>query len=124
MSTPFRVAVPEPVLDEARWPQAYALDGGEAAPRLERIRGLLERWRGGYDWREHEARISEYEQCVASGLHVLKAGSGPRLVLMNGWPSTPAEYLPALPLLGDFEVWIVGRLGYGFSDLGLDRPGD
>lgn len=127
----FRVAVPVPVLDDlarrleaARWPEAYALDGGEDAARLDRIRRLLERWRGGYDWREHEARINAYEQELASGLHVLKAGRGPRLVLMNGWPSTLAEYLPALPLLGDFEVWIVGRLGYGFSDLGLDRPGD
>jgi epoxide hydrolase-like protein len=129
--TPFRVAVPQAVLDElarrldaARWPEAYALDGGEDAARLARIRRLLERWRGGYDWREQEARINEYEQHLASGLHVLKAGSGPRLVLMNGWPSTLAEYLSALPLLDDFEVWIVGRLGYGFSDLGLDQPGD
>src|SRR4051812_50187642 len=43
---------------------------------------------------------------------------------MNGWPSTLAEYLPALPLLADFEVWIVSRLGYGFSDLALNQPGD
>jgi hypothetical protein len=131
VAEPFRVAVPQAVLgelarrlDAARWPEAYARDGGEDAARLDRIADLLERWRGGYAWREHEARINEYEQHLASGLHVLKAGSGPRLVLMNGWPSTLAEYLPALPLLGDFEVWIVGRLGYGFSDVGLDRPGD
>src|SRR3954470_1468894 len=78
---------------------------------------------GGYDWREHEARINEHEQALVHGLHVLKAGSGPRLVLMNGWPSTVAEYLPALPLLADFEVWIVSRLGYGFSERGLDQPG-
>jgi epoxide hydrolase len=128
---PFRVAVPQAELDElarrldaARWPQAYALDGGEHAARLERIRRLLERWRGGYDWREHEARINAYEQHKAHGLHVLKAGRGPRLVLMNGWPSTLAEYLPALPLLADFEVWIVSRLGYGFSAHGLEQPGD
>ena len=129
---PFRVAVPQPVLDElarrldaARWPETYALDGGEDPARLERIRRLLERWRGGYDWRRHEARINEYEQQVVSGLHVLKSGgSGPRLVLMNGWPSTLAEYLPVLPLLDDFQVWIVGRLGFGFSGHGLDRPAD
>jgi pimeloyl-ACP methyl ester carboxylesterase len=127
----FRVAVPQDVLDDlarrlelARWPEAYALDGGEDAARLDRIAQLLERWRGGYDWREHEARINAHEQALVAGLHVLKAGSGPRLVLMNGWPSTHAEYLPALPLLADFEVWIVSRPGYGFSDHGLDQPGD
>ena len=131
VSEPFRVAVPQPVLDDlarrlelARWPEAYALDGGEDAARLDRIARLLERWRGGYEWRAHEARINEHDQELVSGLHVLKAGRGPRLVLMNGWPSTLAEYLPALPLLADFEVWIVSRLGYGFSEHGLDRPGD
>jgi pimeloyl-ACP methyl ester carboxylesterase len=128
---PFRVAVAQPVLDDlhrrleaARWPEAYALDGGERAERLDHIRRLLERWRGGYDWRAHEARINEHEQHLAHGLHVLRAGRGPRLVLMNGWPSTLAEYLPVLPLLDGFEVWVVSRPGYGFCDLGLDQPGD
>jgi pimeloyl-ACP methyl ester carboxylesterase len=131
MSRRFRVAVPQSVLDDlarrldaARWPEGYALDGGEDAARLDRIARLLERWRDGYDWREHEARLNDFEQELTHGLHVLKAGRGPRLVLMNGWPSTPAEYLPALPLLDGFEVWVVSRLGYGFSDLGLDQPAD
>ena len=131
MAERFRVSVAQPVLDDlarrlelARWPQGYVLDGREDAARLDRIARLLERWRGGYEWREHEARINEYEQLLISGLHVLKAGRGPRLVLMNGWPSTLAEFVPALPLLSDFEVWIVGRLGYGFSDHGLEQPGD
>ena len=131
MSAPFRVAVSQPVLDDlarrlelARWPEGFVLDGGEDAARLGRIARLLERWRGGYEWREHEAGINEHDQELVDGLHVLKAGRGPRLVLMNGWPSTLAEYLPALPLLADFEVWIVSRLGYGFSDHGLDQPGD
>jgi pimeloyl-ACP methyl ester carboxylesterase len=59
-------------------------------------------------------------------LHVLRAGSAgaPKLLLINGWPSTFAEYLPALPLLTAFDVAIVSRPGYGFSDHGLDRPGD
>jgi pimeloyl-ACP methyl ester carboxylesterase len=111
-------------LESARWPEAYALDGGERKDRLDRIKRLLDRWRGGYDWREHEARINAYEQEMIAGLHVLKAGSGPRLVLMNGWPSTVAEFLPALPLLDGFEVWIVSRAGYGFSEHGLEHPGD
>ena len=127
MSAPFRVAVSQPVLDDlarrlelARWPEAFVLDGGEDAARLGRIARLLERWRGGYEWRAHEAGINEHDQELVNGLHVLKAGRGPRLVLMNGWPSTLAEYLPALPLHADFEVWIVSRLGYGFSEHGLE----
>ena len=68
---------------------------------------------------KEEAEGLHPTNAAKEGLHVLKAGSGPRLVLMNGWPSTLAEYLPALPLLGDFEVWIVSRSGYGFSHHGL-----
>jgi pimeloyl-ACP methyl ester carboxylesterase len=126
-----RIDVPQATLDDlarrlehARWPEAYALDGGEDRARLDRIGALLDRWRGGYDWRAHETRLNEYEQEMVDGLHVLKAGSGPRLVLMNGWPSTTAEFLPALPLLNDFEVWIVSRHGYGFSEHRLHEPGD
>jgi pimeloyl-ACP methyl ester carboxylesterase len=126
-----KIDVPQATLDDlarrleaARWPDAYAFDGGERADRLDRIRALLDRWRGDYDWRAHEARLNEYEQEMVQGLHVLKAGSGPRLVLMNGWPSTTAEYLPALPLLEDFEVWIVSRHGYGFSEHRMDAPAD
>ena len=126
-----KIDIPQATLDDlarrlehARWPDAYALDGGERKDRLDRIKGLLDRWRGGYDWRAHEARINAYEQEMIAGLHVLKSGSGPRLVLMNGWPSTPAEFLPVLPLLGDFEVWVVSRAGYGFSEHGLEHPGD
>ena len=126
-----KIEIPQATLDElarrlehARWPDAYALDGGENAARLDRIKALLDRWRGGYDWREHEARLNEYEQAMVNGLHVLKAGRGPRLVLMNGWPSTTAEYLAALPLLEGFEVWIVSRHGYGFSEHRMDAPAD
>ncbi len=126
-----RIDVPQPVLDDlarrlehARLPEGRVLDGGEDPARLDRIERLFERWRGGYDWRAAEARINEYEQALVGGLHVLRAGRGPRLVLMNGWPSSVAEFLPALPLLDGFEVAIVSRAGYGFSDHGLDRPGD
>jgi pimeloyl-ACP methyl ester carboxylesterase len=126
-----RIDVPQAALDDlarrlehARLPEGRVLDGGEDATRLDRIARLFERWRGGYDWRAAEARINEYEQTLVNGLHVLRAGRGPKLVLMNGWPSTFAEYLPALPLLDGFEVAIVSRAGYGFSDHGLDRPGD
>src|SRR4051794_9903528 len=92
----FRVAVAQPVLDDlarrlelARWPQAYALDGGEDAARLDRIARLLERWRGGYEWREHEARINEHEQALVSGLLVLKAGRRARALAVEGRAAAP-----------------------------------
>ncbi len=53
-----RIDVPQSTLDDlarrleaARWPDAYALDGGERRARLDRIKALLDRWRGDYDWR-------------------------------------------------------------------------
>jgi pimeloyl-ACP methyl ester carboxylesterase len=130
---PFRIAVAQAVLDDlaerlerTRLPEQLVLDGGEDAARLERIGLLFERWRDDYDWRAAEALINAHEQLLVGGLHVLRAGTrgAPPLLLINGWPSTFAEYLPALPLLADFDVAIVSRAGYGFSDHGLDRPGD
>jgi pimeloyl-ACP methyl ester carboxylesterase len=134
---PFRIDVPQGVLDDlavrlerARRPDAPVLAGGEDPARLERIGRLFERWRHGYDWRAEEARMNAYEQVLVDvdgvRLHVLRAGSrgAPPLLLINGWPSTFAEYLPALPRLHDFDVALVSRPGYGFSDHGLDRPGD
>jgi hypothetical protein len=117
---PFRVDVRPAVLDDlaerlarTRLPDGLVLDGGEDEARLERIGLLFERWRDDYDWRAVEARINEHEQLLVDGLHVLRAGTrgAPPLLLMNGWPSTFAEYLPALPLLADFEVAIVSRAG-------------
>ena len=99
----FRVAVAQPVLDDlarrlefARWPQAYALDGGEDAARLDRIARLLERWRGGYEWCEHEARINEHPQFVTSidgqRVHFLHVRSPDPdalpLIATHGWPMT------------------------------------
>jgi pimeloyl-ACP methyl ester carboxylesterase len=134
----FRIAIPQAALDDlarrlqsARLPGGLVLDGGERRQRLERIARLHQRWRDTYDWRAEEERLNAHEQRLmdAGGvrLHVVRAGrpTAPKLLLMNGWPSTFAEYLPALPrLAADFDIAIVSRPGYGFSDHGLDQPGD
>ena len=126
---PVRIDIPQATLDNlssrlehARWPDAYALDGGEDGARLDRIKALLERWRGGYDWRDDEARLNEYEQEMVNGLHVLKAGRGPRLVLMNGWPSTSAEFLPALTTRIEFRQVTLKQPGTGRAILEQNNP--
>ena len=131
MSEPFRVAVSQPVLDDlarrlelARWPEGFVLDGGEDAARLGRIARLLERWRGGYEWREHEAGINEHDQELVNGLHVLKAGRGPRLVLMNGWPSTLAEYCRRCRCSPTSRCGSSAASATMLSEHGLDQPGD
>jgi hypothetical protein len=77
VSEPFRVAVPQPEHDDlarrlelARWPEAYALDGGERVARLDRIKGLLERWRSGYDW-----RYSSVGAAAMTGAHMRRAST-------------------------------------------------
>jgi pimeloyl-ACP methyl ester carboxylesterase len=136
---PFTIAVPDAVLDDlaerlarARVPARWLLAGGEREDRLDAIAALLARWRDGFDWRAHEARLNALEQLLVTvdgtALHVVRHGAGrgrPPLLLTNGWPSSFAEYVPVLDALAeDFELIVPARPGYGFSTAGLGAPAD
>jgi pimeloyl-ACP methyl ester carboxylesterase len=139
--SPFRVAVPDEVLDDlavrlgrSRPPSPPIRDGGESAATLARIEELLAYWRSGYDWREEEARLNavpQYRAAVGDALihFVHVPGSGPAplpLLLTNGWPSSFVEHLGVVDRLADpaayggdpadaFSVVVPAMPGYGFS---------
>jgi pimeloyl-ACP methyl ester carboxylesterase len=139
---PFRIAVPQPTLDDlaerlahTRWPGEPDGPGWEDGTSPAFLRELVGWWQTGYDWRAQEAALNRFPQFRATvdgvGLHFVQVrGKGPAplpLVLTHGWPSTFYELLPLVPLLTDpaahdadaadaFDVVIPSLPGYGFSD--------
>jgi pimeloyl-ACP methyl ester carboxylesterase len=140
--TPFRIVVPDAVLDDlaarlarARVPSPPVLDGGETAETVQRIEQLVAYWRAGYDWRAQERRLNAVPQYRATvdgvGIHFVHlpgAGADPLpLLLANGWPSSFVEYLGVLDRLtapaahggqaaDSFSVVVPALPGFGFSD--------
>ncbi len=121
--TPFRVAVPDAVLDDlkarlanTRWPDAPAEAGWAYGAKLEYMKDLLAYWRDAFDWRDAEARINAFPQFTAPvtaengetvDLHFIhEPGSGARplpLLLMHGWPGSIAEFLDVIEPLAHPE---------------------
>jgi microsomal epoxide hydrolase len=102
------------------------------------LRGLLDHWRDGFDWRAQEARLNAFPQFRVAlhdiDLHFLHVqGEGPApmpLLLSHGWPGSVFEFLDLIPRLtepsrfgGDpadaFTVVAPSLPGYGLSF----RPG-
>jgi pimeloyl-ACP methyl ester carboxylesterase len=97
-------------LERVRWPDEAP--GGAAwqfGTDLRYLRGLVDYWRDGYDWRTHEARLNAWPQYTARAggieLHFAHVpGIGPRpmpLVLSHGWPGSVLEFVKLIPLLTD-----------------------
>jgi pimeloyl-ACP methyl ester carboxylesterase len=121
---PFTVEIPEATLADlryriraTRWPPAAAEPGWAQGTELEYLRGLLEYWADGFDWREQERRLNEHPQFVADGIHFvhIERGGIP-LILTHGWPSTFVEHLQLVPYLEGFDLVIPSVPGYGFSE--------
>lgn len=144
---PFRVAVPDSVLDDLHrrldatcWPQTIPGAGWDYGTDIDWLRDLCAYWRRTYDWRAHEASINELPQVLvrANGLdiHAVHApGVGPAplpLVLTHGWPSTFFEMHKVIGPLRDpgahggdpvdaFHVVAPSLPGYGFSGPPIER---
>jgi hypothetical protein len=108
---PFRVDVPEETLSDlrerirrTRWPPPSPEPGWAQGTELEYLRELLAYWADGFDWREQERRLNEYDHFVADGIHFVhvKRGGIP-LILSHGWPSTFVEHLQLVPFLDGFD---------------------
>jgi len=137
---PFAVTVSDAVLDDlrerirrTRWPDSAPGEPWAEGTDLDYLRGLLEYWADGFDWRAQERRLNHFDHRVADvdGVrihfvhHRADDGRVP-LILTPGWPSTFVEPLSLVACLGDRFALVVPSLpGYAFSErpshLGVDR---
>src|SRR5689334_7500308 len=138
---PFRVDVPEEVLDDlhsrlklARWVDDFANDGWQYGTNTAYLKELVAYWIDGYDWRKHERAINAYPQFRTEidgvpihFVHVRGKGPNPKpLILSHGWPWTFWEYHKVIGPLSDpgshggdpadaFDVVVPSLPGHGFS---------
>jgi pimeloyl-ACP methyl ester carboxylesterase len=138
--TPFRIAIPDGVLEDlrarlrnTRWPPRAPGDRWQLGTDVDFLQGLVDYWATDFDWRAVEAELNRRGQFTAdiegSRIHVVhqraRDGKGIPLILTHGWPSGFIEYLPVADLLVDppgvgglapaFDVVVPSLPGYGFS---------
>jgi len=135
---PFEVHVADSVLEDlrrrllaTRWPDPAPGPAWGQGTDLDYLQALTSYWSDGFDWRQQESRLNEYEQFTAEidgvTVHFVHQRSGkPPLILTHGWPSTFAELLPLVDRLTDrFDVVVPSLPGYAFSSrppqIGVDR---
>lgn len=136
-ATPFRIDVPQAVLDDlrerlarTRWP-----DEPQAAPwrygtDLAWMQDVCNHWLERYDWRKHEERINAFPQfqCEVDGqrIHfIMEKGSGPAplpLVITHGWPGSIVEFLHVIEPLAHPERF-GGKAEDGFTVVAPSIPG-
>lgn len=139
---PYRVEVPETVLEDlrarlanTRWPEQLPGVGWEPGTELEAVRELCRHWAHDFDWRAVEERLNGFDQFTtetAGGerLHFLHVRSPEAnalpLVLTHGWPGSIIEFLDVIGPLADpvshggdaadaFHVVVPSIPGYAFS---------
>ena len=143
---PFTLHVPDAAIADlrerlarTRYPdQPPGLAPWATGTDLDTLRGLLEYWREGFDWRAQEAALNAFPQFTVPlhgielhFLHVPGVGPNPQpLLLLHGWPGSVFEFLEIIPRLTDparfggdpadaFTVVAPSLPGYGLSF----RPG-
>ncbi|MDA1271919.1 MAG: epoxide hydrolase [Chloroflexi bacterium] len=145
--TPFKIEIPDAVLDDlterlgrTRWPDEIPGSDWDYGTNLDYIKGLVEYWRTGFDWRKQERLINSFSHFKADvdGLEVHfihEKGKGPNpmpLVITHGWPGTFFEMHKVIPMLSDpashggdpadaFDVVAPSMPGYGFSEASQKR---
>jgi len=143
---PFRIDVPEADLDDlhqrldrTRWPDQLPGAGWDYGVELSYVKEMAAYWRGGYDWRKHEAQLNQHPQFTTTvdgaNVHFLHVRSpepaAMPLLLTHGWPGSVAEFLDVIGPLSDprahggdpadaFHLVVPSVPGFGFSG----PPGD
>ncbi|MGH3738316.1 MAG: epoxide hydrolase family protein [Micromonosporaceae bacterium] len=128
---PFRIEIPQADLNDltdrlakTRWPDELPGVGWSRGVPLEFLKGLAERWAGGYDWRATEARLNAFPQFTTEidgqtihFLHVRSADPDALpLLLSHGYPSAFAEFEKLAGLLTErYHLVIPSLPGFGFS---------
>lgn len=128
--TPFRLDVPQAVLDDlaerlvrTRWPAAAEGAGWSRGTDIDYLRDLVGHWQHGYDWRAHEAALNRLDHVLVDvgdlAVHAVHQRSGDpaatAVVLLHGWPDSFHRYAKVLPLLTDLHVVVPSLPGYGFT---------
>src|SRR5262245_34661851 len=113
---PYRVEIDQAALDDlqsrlarVRWPDELPDAGWEYGVPVDYVRGLVDHWRDGYDWRAHEARLNAHPQFTTTidgqrvhFLHVRSPEPGALpLICTHGWPMSVFEYLDLIGPLSD-----------------------
>jgi microsomal epoxide hydrolase len=132
-ATPFRIDVPQSVLDRISAKLAdsrigYApAEGGAWDYGMDRdyLAELVAYWRESYDWRLQEAELNKWPQFIAAVdsvnihfYHIPGDGSRPLPILLtHGWPGSVIEFQAAIPLLvqAGYTLVIPSLPGYGWS---------
>ena len=138
---PFTIAVPSPVLTDlnerlrrARLPEEIPGMNWNDGTDLTYLKQFVAYWRDTYDWRAQERRLNQFDQFTTRidgiDIHfVHRRSEDPNalpLLLLNGWPSSFAEYSKVImPLVAPpadgasvdqaFHVVIPSMPGFGFS---------
>ena len=118
MIHPFRIEVPDKVLDRIRarvaeypWHEMPDDGGWAYGTNLDYMRELCAYWLDEYDWRTHEAAINRFSHFIAPvdgiDLHFIhEKGSGPApmpLIVSHGWPGSIVEFLDIIEPLAHPE---------------------
>jgi pimeloyl-ACP methyl ester carboxylesterase len=145
--TPFTFTAPQRVLDDlrlrlqhARLPERETVPDWSQGVPLEKIRGLIQYWRTGYDWRRCEVSLSHFPQfrIEIDGLyiHFLHVRSSQPdalpLIMTHGWPGSVLEFLKIIDPLTNptahggrtedaFHVVAPSLPGFAFSDKPTER---
>ncbi|OJA12829.1 hypothetical protein AZE42_04238 [Rhizopogon vesiculosus] len=142
--TPFQINVPEEKiatlhakLELATFPDELEDAGWKYGVPLADVKRLAEKWRSGYDWREHEKELNqelpmftrdiEVDGFGTLNIHYVHKKSNVvdaiPLFFCHGWPGSFLEVRKILPLLIDsspehpsFHVVAISLPGYGFSE--------
>ena len=138
---PFRIEVPDSVLDDlrdrlarTRWPDEIPMLGWEYGVPLPCLQGLADHWRTRFDWRAQEARLNGYPGFMTTidgqPIHFLHVRSAQPtalpLLMVHGWPGSIAEFLALIDRLVDpvayggdatdaFHLVLPGLPGFGFA---------
>jgi pimeloyl-ACP methyl ester carboxylesterase len=128
---PFRIDVPEAVLDDlrdrlarTRWPDQIPGRGWDYGTDLAYLQDLCNTWQNTFDWRAQEARFNRWPHFLTDidgqQIHFIHACSDNTnafpLIVSHGWPGSVAEFLDVIePLRADFHVVVPSLPGYGWS---------
>jgi epoxide hydrolase len=137
---PFRVDVPDSVLDDlrdrlvrTRWPDQIPGSGWDYGTDLTYLQDLCEHWATKFDWRVQEERFNRWPHFLTEidgqQIHFIHARSDDPnalpLIVTHGWPGSVAEFLDVIePLRENFHVVVPSLPGYGWSGPTVERGWD